>query len=334
VTTGFTAPKLPLVSIVITAHNYGRYLGAAIASVRAQSYREIECVVVDDGSTDNTAALLNEMQASDPDLRVLTLPENRGQGAASRIGFKASGGQYIVFMDADDMLAPDFVLTHVYVHLSSRIRPGLTSSDIWQTVDDRVVVSTGEALNSFIRSNPPVGAGAFRAIERGPNRPWSYAEPDPTVLDSVWSVPPGRTDWCWAPMTANMFRRDALTLVIDCDAFERLKIGTDVYLCTGVSILSGSLLIDRAMSIYRIHGGNAGTFQAQLQNLRTVWPASELSQKAKRLLLEHFSRDMEPLSERFWNSGPLRAAIEKLRAELPDKPPAPPALAIAQAAPS
>ena len=56
----------------------------------------------------------------------------------------------VVFMDADDVLHPSFVLTHVYVHLSSRAHPGLSSSDIFQSVDGHIVVCTGEAMNDYI----------------------------------------------------------------------------------------------------------------------------------------------------------------------------------------
>jgi glycosyltransferase involved in cell wall biosynthesis len=314
-------PALPLVSIIVTAHDYGRYLKAAIASIRAQRYTEIECLVVDDGSTDETARVLAEIHAGDPEIRVLTLRENRGQGAASRTGFTASRGQYIVFMDADDVLAPDFVLTHIYVHLSSRIRPGLSSSDVWQTVDDRIVVGTAEALNDRLRASP-AGPGEFRPIDPTPEGPWRYDGPAPAVLDGARHVPSGLTGWCWSPMTANMFRRDALTLIIDCDMFERMTIGADVYLCTGVSVLCGSVLIDRALSSYRIHGGNVGTFQPQLQNLRTVWPRSELSVLAKTLLVEHLTGEMDALRARFWGPEPLLRAIESLRADLPQAEPA------------
>jgi glycosyltransferase involved in cell wall biosynthesis len=309
---------LPLVSIIITAYNYGRFLDAAIASVAAQIYPEIECLVVNDGSADGTTGILQKIQAQSPDIKIITFTENRGQGAASRAGLRASRGQYIVFMDADDELAPDFVLTHIYVHLSSRLHAGFTSSDIWQTQDGRIVATTGEALNNYLRSHAPIGAGMFRAL--GPEAGMPPVASGPETLAGVRHVPPGWAEWCWSPMTGNLFRREIVELIADCDAFETLRIGTDVYLCTGVSLLCGSLLIDRPLSAYRIHGANQGSFQVQLDNMRTVRIESELSWFAKGVLLEHLVAQRHALGQRFWHEGPVDQAIETLRRDLPAPP--------------
>lgn len=91
----------PLISVVIPCYNHARYLEEAIASVRAQSYRPIELVVVDDGSEDDTPAVA----AAYPDVRYLR-QENRGLAAARNAGLRASRGEYLVFLDADDRLLP------------------------------------------------------------------------------------------------------------------------------------------------------------------------------------------------------------------------------------
>src|SRR5436190_23368653 len=93
--------KLPLVSVIITACNYGCFLKSTIASVLGQSYRDIECIIVDDGSTDDTPQIIAEAMAASPLLISIKNRHPLGQGAACRIGFEASNGQYIVFMDAD-----------------------------------------------------------------------------------------------------------------------------------------------------------------------------------------------------------------------------------------
>jgi glycosyltransferase involved in cell wall biosynthesis len=93
----------PLVSVLIPCFNAERWLGATLASVRAQTHRPLEVVAVDDGSTDGTAALLESLAG--PDLRVLR-QANRGQGAALNAGLAAARGEYLQFLDADDLLDP------------------------------------------------------------------------------------------------------------------------------------------------------------------------------------------------------------------------------------
>lgn len=94
-----------LVSIVINCFNYGRYVGAAIDSALAQSYAPCEVVVVDDGSTDDSWAVIQGYGQ-----RVHALRQaNGGQGAAYNSGFAACSGHWVLFLDADDLLDPQAV---------------------------------------------------------------------------------------------------------------------------------------------------------------------------------------------------------------------------------
>lgn len=98
---GDRAAASPLVSVVIPCWNQGHYLAEAIESVLAQSYPELELVVVDDGSADNTF----EVASRFPGVRRLLQP-NRGVAAARNAGLADSQGAYAVFLDADDRLLP------------------------------------------------------------------------------------------------------------------------------------------------------------------------------------------------------------------------------------
>jgi glycosyltransferase involved in cell wall biosynthesis len=94
----------PLVSIVIPCYNQGRYLGEAIESARRQSHQAVEVIVVDDGSTDETARVASAY----PDARYL-LQRNAGTAVARNHGLRESRGVFLVFLDADDRLLPDAV---------------------------------------------------------------------------------------------------------------------------------------------------------------------------------------------------------------------------------
>jgi glycosyltransferase involved in cell wall biosynthesis len=92
----------PLASIVIPAYNAERYLGEAIESVLAQDYSPLETIVVDDGSSDGTAAAAR----SYPEVKLI-VQENAGPAAARNRGFAASRGEFVAFHDADDTLPPE-----------------------------------------------------------------------------------------------------------------------------------------------------------------------------------------------------------------------------------
>lgn len=94
-------------SIVIPCYNYGHWLARAVASVLAQDGDDWELLVIDDGSTDDTAQVARELLAHHPGrLRFLSQP-NRGAAAVRNRGIDETRGDYLIFLDADDELAPD-----------------------------------------------------------------------------------------------------------------------------------------------------------------------------------------------------------------------------------
>lgn len=109
-----TAP--PLVSAVIPCYNAAPWIAAAIASVRAQNWPHCEIIVVNDGSTD--ASLPAARACAGPDLTVLDQP-NRGASAARNAGLRAVRGEFIQFLDADDLLHPAKIATQVHALAST-----------------------------------------------------------------------------------------------------------------------------------------------------------------------------------------------------------------------
>jgi len=95
----------PLVSVVIPAHNYGDFIRETLDSLAAQTFENWECIVVDDGSTDNTPEVVKAYAAKDDRVRYLR-QENARQAAARNNGVRNSTGKYFQFLDADDLLEP------------------------------------------------------------------------------------------------------------------------------------------------------------------------------------------------------------------------------------
>ena len=96
------AKRTPLVSVIIPAYNCAHFLGQAIRSVLAQTFMDYEIIVVDDGSTDDTAAVLGEFGDQ---VRHVS-QANRGNAAARNAGIALARGQWLSFLDADDLWAP------------------------------------------------------------------------------------------------------------------------------------------------------------------------------------------------------------------------------------
>jgi len=92
----------PLVSVIIPTYNRAKLLPRAIKSVLGQTYKNIELVIVDDCSTDDTRAVIKNFSQNDKRIKYLFHKKNKGAAAARNTGIKASGGKYIAFQDSDD----------------------------------------------------------------------------------------------------------------------------------------------------------------------------------------------------------------------------------------
>lgn len=95
----------PLVSIVVTCYNYGRYLRGCLQSILAQTYENLEIVVVNDGSVDETDEVMASFTSDDRFNYIKQ--ENSGQAVAKNVGIDNSHGEYVAFLDADDLWHPD-----------------------------------------------------------------------------------------------------------------------------------------------------------------------------------------------------------------------------------
>lgn len=94
------------VSIIIPCYNQARYVREAAGSALAQNDGPLELVLVDDGSTDETAQALDEIKASDPERIAIVSQENKGLSMARQAGLDRAAGELIVFLDSDDRLLP------------------------------------------------------------------------------------------------------------------------------------------------------------------------------------------------------------------------------------
>ncbi len=108
-----------MISVIIAAYNASRYLEKCLSSVLGQTYRELEIIAVNDGSTDKTLEIMEHFAANDSRVKVIS-QENRGASAARNLGISAANGELITFVDADDWLNEEHI---------ERLTRGMTKSE-------------------------------------------------------------------------------------------------------------------------------------------------------------------------------------------------------------
>jgi GT2 family glycosyltransferase len=219
-----TTPSPDLVSVVVPCHDAEPFVAETLESVLAQSHPAVEAIVVDDASTDGSWAIVEGFAARHPDrVRALRLDRNRGGGYARNRGAELARGAYLMFLDADDLIAPHALA----------------------------------ALVGAVRDAPgTLGAGHSHMLRQRDDRgPWEQAEssaplpdPDPAAALRQWLL-----GTAWVPTCSLLWRRDAYEATGGWDdALARNQDGDIAMraLAGGARIVS----IPDTVGFYRMHG--------------------------------------------------------------------------------
>ena len=99
----------PLVSIILPVYNAQNHLARCIGSILNQTYKNIELIILNDGSKDHSLPVCEEFRAKDSRI-VLVDKENSGVSDTRNLGLKLAGGEYVQFVDSDDYIDPDFTI--------------------------------------------------------------------------------------------------------------------------------------------------------------------------------------------------------------------------------
>jgi len=211
----------PLVSVLISNYNYEHFLEEAVDSALKQTYSKLEVVVVDDGSTDGSRELIE----SYGDRVIPVLKENGGQASACNAGFRASKGEIVIFLDADDVLLPDTVGKVVAAFQS---RPGVAKVQYRQQVID--------ASGKFLGDLQPRAAFAMQS-----------GDVRPLLMEFDRYV--------WPSTSGNAFAAAVLDRIMPIP--EVLYRGIpDIHLCTLSAVFGEVISLEEPGSLYRVHGAN------------------------------------------------------------------------------
>lgn len=118
----------PMVSVILPTYNRASLIARSLESVLNQSFADFEVLVVDDGSTDETASVVAEF--CDPRVNYIRLPNNAGAAAARNVGIRISKGRFLAFQDSDDEWLPENLAKHMSVFEQNSHKLGVVYSDM------------------------------------------------------------------------------------------------------------------------------------------------------------------------------------------------------------
>jgi glycosyltransferase involved in cell wall biosynthesis len=236
---------LPAVAVAVCNYNQAQYVTEAIGSVLKQTYPNIELIVVDDCSTDDSVTRIEAAIAKiDGNVTFIRRTENGGQLAAMLSALDNSNAPFVLWLDADDLLAPNSIDVHVRFHLNSLTDCAMTSANV-AIVDVRGNLLSGAtpalADSATHRKKHEVETVSALFDDRGPVQ--------------GYLLPKSYRHWAWSSTSGMMFRRVAIELIRPRNP-EDIKISADNYLARFCHVIGGSIIIREVLAYQRIHGGN------------------------------------------------------------------------------
>ncbi len=240
--------KLPLITFIVTSFNYENYVIKTLESIKNQSYENIEIIVVDDCSGDNSVSNIKNFIENNKDLRIKLIenPNNKGQMATMHAGLAQAQGQFVSFVDSDDILVKDYAKTLIRVHLASSV--SFVSGQLLE-IGENDEIHTTYSVSSFQKEKN------FELKSLEDLFKIDIDNVDFKVL-TLREAPFG--GWHWSAMSANMFRKSALDLFLQYDTPENWRICPDKFLLNFCHLIGGSAIVYAPVVGYRRHSENAG----------------------------------------------------------------------------
>jgi glycosyltransferase involved in cell wall biosynthesis len=241
-------PAQPLVSILVANYNYARYIGESIKSALDQTYRNIELIICDDGSTDESVTVIEAYERKDARVRLIR-KENGGQASGFNAAFAVSQGEIIALLDSDDRFLPHKI----------------------------------EQIVANFQAHPDSGFGVHRVIRMSADNRrqgvWPMSAPLPAGWYGSALLEDGGILPFMPPTSGLTLHRDVAECIFPLPEEAPLVSCPDQLITRLAPLLTNVTRVDNALSEYRLHSANnyghdrvtAASFKRELEYCDALW---------------------------------------------------------------
>mgnify|MGYP002521512259 CR=1 FL=1 len=221
-------------SFVVTSYNYEDYIEETLNSIKNQTFKDFEIIIVDDFSTDKSLDIINKFIFENPDLNITLIShkKNMGQLKACISGLEKASGEYISFIDSDDVLLKDYAKDLLEAH--SKVNVGFISSD-FEEINKNGNISKTKTTNGKIKKL--------------------------NLLTSPFG------GWFWNPMPTAMFKKSEIEVIKNYENVDDWKICPDKFMFNFVHLTSNSAILNKILVRKRVHSKNAGKLNRTKLNI-------------------------------------------------------------------
>lgn len=247
--------NLPKVSFIVVTHNFENFVCDCLMSIKNQTYKNYEIIVVDDVSKDLTRDKIQSFIDSNPQLEIKLIKNenNIGQLASFLEGLRVAAGQFICAIDGDDVLFPEYCAMHIEAHMKTAVA---MTTCLQAEIDENNTIHTLSSIdsprkkeNNFVIENKSYEE--FSDYRRAVGLDKEGCEVK--VLDNEkYSF----ATWHWGPTSSAMMRKSVCDMLLNIEKTRQLKITADKFMFSFCHLIGSSAVIYKTLYAYRRHTSN------------------------------------------------------------------------------
>lgn len=247
--------NLPKVSFIVITHNFENFVCDCLNSIKNQTYKNIEIIVVDDFSGDSTSDKIRSFIQENQEINIKFIQneKNIGQLTSFINALKIAEGQFVCQIDGDDILFPEYCAIHVETHLKTPV--ALTSCKGCE-IDENNVIHCLDSIHIYNADKNKIHVENKSYEEFEEYRKASGISDEGSNIVILDNDKYSFASWHWGPATSGMMRKSVCELLINIENAKNIKITADKFLFSFCHLIGSSAIIEKALYAYRRHTSN------------------------------------------------------------------------------
>ena len=247
--------NLPKVSFIVVTHNFENFVCDSLMSVKNQTYKNIEIIVVDDVSKDSTRDKIQEFIEQNPQLKIQFIKNenNIGQLASFLEGLRVATGQFICAVDGDDILFPEFCAMHIETHMKT---PVAMTTCLQAEIDENNVIHSFASVDSPTKKEESFTIENKTFEEFSNYRCANGIDKDGCEVKVLDNDKYSFATWHWGPTSSAMMRKSVCDMLLLLEKTRKLKITADKFMFSFCHLIGSSAVIYKTLYAYRRHTSN------------------------------------------------------------------------------
>ena len=247
--------NLPKVSFIVITHNFENFVCDCLSSIKNQTYKNYEIIIVDDISNDKTQEKIEEFITQNQELKInfIKNEKNIGQFRSFLEGLKQATGQFICSIDGDDILFPEYCAMHIETHLKTTV--ALTTC-LQAEIDENNIIHSLSSADSPKKQEFSFNIKNKTFEDFNNYRKANGINTEDSIVKVLDNDKYSFATWHWGPSSSAMMRKSVCDILLLIDTTKKLKITADKFIFSFCHLIGSSAVIEKTLYAYRRHSTN------------------------------------------------------------------------------